>query len=68
MEELYCELDYHDQKIQRTLTRDIQKYWAAVSTLLDLINSVYRDLHYRLQSRNLTTELSVHIAIHVTSN
>ena len=35
----YCELNYHDQKIRRTLAHDIRKYWTAVSTLLGLINS-----------------------------
>ena len=36
---LSCELNYHDQKIRRTLTHDIQNNWAAVSTLLSLISS-----------------------------
>ena len=27
VEELYCELNYHDQKIRRTFARDIRKYW-----------------------------------------
>ena len=44
-----CELNYHDQKIRRTLTYDIRKHWTAVSTLLGLISSVYRDL-YRWRS------------------
>ena len=43
-EELYCVLNYHDQKIRRTLARDIQDHQRAVSTLLGLIRSVYRDL------------------------
>ena len=42
----FCELNYHDQKIGRTLTQDIRKYWTAVSTLIGLISSVYRDLHH----------------------
>ena len=24
----HCELNYHDQKIQQTLTRDIRKHWS----------------------------------------
>ena len=36
----YRELNYHDLKIH-----DIWKHWTAVSTLLGLISSVYRDLH-----------------------
>ena len=43
----YCELNYHDQKIRRTPTHDIREHWTAVSTLLDLISSVYRNLHQR---------------------
>ena len=46
IEELYCELNYHDQKIRRTPTHDIRKHWAAVSILLALINSVYGDIHH----------------------
>ena len=34
----FWELNYHDQKIQRIPTYDIQKYWTAVSTVLGLIN------------------------------
>ena len=34
-------LNYHDQKIRQTL--DLQNHWTTVSTLLDLISSVYRD-------------------------
>ena len=41
-----CEFNYHDQKIWRTLAYDIWKHWTAVSTLLGLISSVYRDLLY----------------------
>ena len=41
-----CELNYHYQKIWRTLTYDIQKHWIAISTLLDLISSVYHDLYH----------------------
>ena len=40
-------MNYYNQKIRRTLTHDIQKHWTAVSTLLGLISSVYRNLHYR---------------------
>ena len=40
VEELYCELNYHDQKIWRTLTHNIRKHWTAVSILLDHISSV----------------------------
>ena len=39
-EELYCELNFHDQKIRRTLTHDIRKHWAAVSTLLGMVIQV----------------------------
>ena len=46
VEELYCDLNYHDQKIRRTLMHDIRKHWTAVSTLLGLISSVYRNLHH----------------------
>ena len=42
----YCELNYHDQKIRRTLTQVIRKHWTTVSTLLSLISSIYRDLHH----------------------
>ena len=43
----------HDQKICRTLTHDIRKHWTAVSTLLGLINSVYRDLqHWSFRSQS----------------
>ena len=41
----YMKLNYHDQKIRRTLTHDIQKHWTAISTLIGVISSVYRDLH-----------------------
>ena len=40
------ELNYHDQKIRRTLARDIRKHWSAVSTLLGPISSVYHDIPY----------------------
>ena len=39
-------MNYYDQKIWRTLTHDIRKHCTAVSTLLGLISSVYRDLHH----------------------
>ena len=39
-----CELNYHDQKIRWTLECEIRKQRTAVSTLLDLISSAYRDL------------------------
>ena len=52
VEELYCELNHHDQKIRQTLTHDIRKDWTSVLTLLGLISSVYRDLHHwRLNQR-----------------
>ena len=38
-------MNYHDQKIRRTLTHDIRKHRTAVFTLIGLISSVYRDLH-----------------------
>ena len=37
VEELYYELNYHDQKIRQTLLRDIRKHWTAISTLLGFI-------------------------------
>ena len=40
-------MNYHDQKIQRTLTQDIEKRWTALSTLFGLISSVYHDLPNR---------------------
>ena len=40
-------LNYLDQKIQQTPTYDIRKHWTAVSTLLGLISSGYRDFHHR---------------------
>ena len=46
VEQLYCVLNYHDQKIQWTLTHDIRKHWTAVSASLGHISSVYRDLHH----------------------
>ena len=39
-----CELNYNDQKIRRTPTHDIREHWTAVSTLLGLISSVYRNI------------------------
>ena len=39
-------LNYHDQKIQQTLTHNTWKHKTAVSTLLGLIRSVYCDLHH----------------------
>ena len=33
VEKLYCELNYHHQKIGRILARNIRKHWTAVSTL-----------------------------------
>ena len=40
VEELYCELNYHDQKIQWTLTHDIRNHWTIVSTFLGLSSIV----------------------------
>ena len=45
IEELYFEFNYYDQKIRWTPMHNIWKHWTAVSTLLGLISSVYRDLH-----------------------
>ena len=54
---LYCELNNHDQRSWRTLVHDIRKNWTAVSTLLGLISSVYRDLHHwRSNQRPLNAE------------
>ena len=55
---LWCELNYHNQKIQRTLAQDTQ---AAVSTLLDRISCVYRDLsHWRSNQRPQKAEPKLH--------
>ena len=52
-----CELNYHDQKIWRTLTHDIRKHWTAVSTLLCTISSVHHALHHwRSNQRPQTAE------------
>ena len=40
VEELYCDFNYHDQKIWQTLTYDQRKHWTAVSTFLGYIRSV----------------------------
>ena len=54
-------MNYHDQKIQWTLARDIQKHWTAVSTLLGLISSVCCDLHHwRLNQRPQNAELKLY--------
>ena len=45
VEELYCKLNYHDQKIQRRPSHDIPKHWKPVSTFLGLIKA-YRDLRH----------------------
>ena len=55
------------QKIHRTSTHKIREHWTAVSTLLSLISSVYRNLHHwrsnqRPQCRNSTTEPPVNIS------
>ena len=44
VEELYCKLNYHVQKIRQTPARDIQNHWTAVSTLLGLLSSLHHDL------------------------
>ena len=44
VQELYCELNYYDQKIRRRLAHDIRKHWTAVSIILSLISGLYRDL------------------------
>ena len=60
-EELYCELNYHDQKIQQTLACNIRKHWTAVSTLLGIISSVYHVLpHRRLNQRPQNAELKLY--------
>ena len=48
-----CELNYHDQKIRRTPTHDTREHWTAVSTLLGLISSVYRNLHHWRSNKRL---------------
>ena len=35
-----CKLNYHDQKIQKTLVHNIQNHWTAASTFLGFISSV----------------------------
>ena len=62
VEELYCELNYHDQKIRRTLTHDIRKHWTAVSTLLGMISSVYHDLHHWRSNQRPQIEMTVYTA------
>ena len=42
----WWKLNYHDQKIHRTPMHDIREHWTAVSTLLGLISSMYRNLHH----------------------
>ena len=66
----FRELNYYDQKIRGKFARDILKLWTAVSTLLGLISSVYRDLpHWRSnqQSHNAEPKLyhwpPIHIAL-----
>ena len=45
------ELNYHDQKIHRTPTHDIREHWTAISTLLGLVSSVYRNGTYVMNIR-----------------
>ena len=53
-------LNYQYQKIWQTLARDIRNQGTAVSTLLGLINSVYRDLrHWRSDHRPQNAEPKV---------
>ena len=52
----FCELNYHGQKIRWTLARTIRKHWTAVSILIGLINSVYRDIPPPLEIEPATTE------------
>ena len=33
IEELYCELNYHDEKIRGSPMHDVRKHWTAISTL-----------------------------------
>ena len=48
IEDLNCELNYHDQKIWRKLAHNIQKHWTAVLSILGLISIVYPYLpHWR---------------------
>ena len=61
VEELYCEWNYHDKKIRRTLAHKIQEHWTAVSTLLGLISSVYCDLlHWKSNQRQQNAELKLY--------
>ena len=66
-----CELNYHDQKIRRTLACDIQKHWTAVLTLLGLLSNVYRDLlHWKSnqQPQNAEPKLLNHQTTSHTSD
>ena len=58
----YCELNYHNQKIWRTPTHNIRKHWTAVSTLLGLISSVYRDLPHRRSNHHNAEQKLYHWA------
>ena len=55
VEELYCELYYHNQKIRQTIAQNTLKRWKPVSTLFGLISSVYCDLP-SLEIKPATTE------------
>ena len=46
-------MNYHDQKIRQTPRHGIQEHWTAVSTLLGIISSVYRNLHHWRSNQQL---------------
>ena len=54
MEELYIELPGAENPASTVC--NIRNHWTPVSTLLDLINSVYRDLSPTLEIKPATTE------------
>ena len=68
-------MNYHDQKIRRRPTHDIRGHLIAVSTLLGLFSSVYRNLHHwRSNQRSQIAVLKLYnwatssYRIHVTPN
>ena len=55
------------RKSGKHIARDIRKHWTAVSTLLDLISSVFRDLpHLRLNQQPQNAELKLYMGLEVT--
>ena len=57
-------MNYYDQKIRQTRVRDIWNHYTAVSALLSLISSIYRDLYpagVRTSEPRSETNSTVHI-------